>query len=100
MDVDIDLASSSPLHVPVNVEDYIFRGHELTDYSIYELAMVAYAKATTKTEMSRYNQAQQLTYMESSKPWNRRVLFLQMHTKAATRCIMFQRNTKVPCIIG
>jgi hypothetical protein len=27
-------------HVPINVEDYIFRGGELEDYSIYELAMV------------------------------------------------------------
>jgi hypothetical protein len=48
--------TNSPYHTPLNVEDYIFRGDELEDYSIYELSMVSYSRGTAKMTMERYHQ--------------------------------------------
>jgi hypothetical protein len=86
---------------PLLVEDYIFRGHELDDYSIYELACMTTAKGSTSGEQQRYKEANELLAGSDERScWNRKVFFLSQHSRAKTRWISFLRNPKVPCIVG
>jgi hypothetical protein len=84
---------------PLYIQDYIFRGQELDEYSVYELAAITSAKATTRREMDRY-------LMRGTEPshrgpaWNRHVFFLPEHLKADSRWISFLRRPKVPVIVG
>ena len=44
---DVQLERSAAFesrHMSINVEDYIFHGDELEDYSIYELTMIMYCR--------------------------------------------------------
>lgn len=92
-------SQSSSLSLPV--EDYIFRGTELDDYSIYKLACVTCVKRTTATEKARYiDLSQRGEQNENSTSWNRRVLFQSEHSKSKSRWISFLRHSKVPCIVG
>ena len=94
-----DGPQSHPLSL--GIEDYIFRGDELHDYSIYELACITCAKGTTAGERARYVEVTQKS-PERDRPrnWNRRVLFQPEHSKADSRWTSFLRHPKVPCIVG
>lgn len=56
MEVQRSSMGSSHTHVPLNVEDYVFHGDELDDYSIYELAMTSYCRTTDRATMERCRQ--------------------------------------------
>lgn len=85
-------------HVPINVEDYIFRGGELEDYSIYELAMVTYSRGVDRATVERYHQRNHTSGRAGL--WNRRVFFQAEHSQANSRWTVFQKQEKVPCVIG
>ena len=72
-------STSTVKPIPLYVQDYIFRGAELEEYSLYELMGVAYAKGATKTEMDRYANATEASPSEGRSLWNRRVLFQPQH---------------------
>lgn len=93
-------STSTVKPIPLYVQDYIFRGAELEEYSLYELMGVAYAKGATKTEMDRYANATEASPSEGRSLWNRRVLFQPQHSKVESRWISFMRHPKVPCIVG
>lgn len=73
---------SSTRHGPVNVEDYIFRGDELEDYSLYELAMLIYSQGTAQATMERYRLRDQPTTQRRARQWNRRVFFQSGHSQS------------------
>jgi len=93
-----DKPSLRPL--PLLVEDYIFRGDELEDYSVYELACLTCAKNTTPSERNRYIEALQSLEAGTKPSWNRRVPFQSAHSRALSRWICFLTHPKVPCIVG
>ena len=95
-------STGSSHQVPLNVEDYIFRGNELDDYSIYELAMASYSCSTDKATMERYHQRDRTTRRGpgSSTIWNQRAFFQSAHSQAESRWTVFQKQEKVPCILG
>lgn len=93
-------SSKAEIHTPLYVEDYIFRGSDLEEYSIYELAELTYAKGTTGRDMNRYVNATETAHTDRQPTWNRRVFFQSEHSKAGSRWISFMRRPKIPCIVG
>ena len=91
---------TAELHTPLYMEDYIFRGSDLEEYSIYELAELTYAKGTTERDMNRYVNATESAHTDRQPTWNRRVFFQSGHSKAGSRWISFMRRPKIPCIVG
>src|SRR4051812_32196993 len=85
-----NLNTDSEVHrLPLLVEDYVFHGEELEDYSIYELACLTSAKGTTVFERDKYMNACKLSPSTECSCWNRRVLFQPGHSKSQTRWISF-----------
>jgi hypothetical protein len=74
-------SSKAEIHTPLYVEDYIFRGSDLEEYSIYELAELTYAKGTTERDMNRYVNATETAHTDRQPTWNRRVFFQLEHSK-------------------
>jgi len=91
-------SSTKPL--PLLVEDYIYRGEELEDFSIYELACLTCPKNTSALERERYIRACESLRDDQTLTWNHRVFFQPAHSKAKSRWISFLREPKVPCIAG
>ena len=89
---------SHPLSLAI--EDYIFRGDELEDYSIYELACTTCTKRTTALEKARYMEASNRRQQNETFNWNRRVQFQSGHSKGESRWTSFLKSPKVPCIVG
>lgn len=81
------------------VEDYIFRGDELEDYSIYELTCLTCSKGSTDSERDRYVKASESLSEGETLSWNRRVLFRPGHSKVQSRWTSFLKSPKVPTII-
>jgi hypothetical protein len=91
-------SATKPL--PLLVEDYIYRGEELEDFSIYELACLTCPKNTSAVERERYIRACESLRDDQTLTWNHRVFFQSTHSKAKSRWISFLREPKVPCITG
>src|SRR5579859_5937255 len=101
MELSVDTVNPAAIFMPLNVEDYIFRGQELQGYSVYELAMVAFRKGTNTAEMERYARVVESLSTNESTRWNRRVSFQQDHSRPeggikmdcvqeASMCAMYQ----------
>jgi hypothetical protein len=85
--------------VPDVVQDYIFRGEELNDRSIYEMEMETKCVTMTEEERERYEYSIEQG-VHAGRPFLERVRFQIQHSRASSRWIMLRSKQVVPCIFG
>jgi hypothetical protein len=71
--------------LPLLVEDYIYHGEELENFSIYELACLTCPKNMSALERERYIRACESLRDDQTLTWNRQVFFEAAHSKAKSR---------------
>jgi Helitron helicase-like domain at N-terminus len=78
-----------------SVEDYIFRGDELEQFSVYEMAMSTVAEDCSDDEIERYLRSQEREN-NRGRPWDKRVFFQTGHKKQQRRWTRVLRSQEVP----
>jgi len=81
------------------VEDYIYRGTELEDYSLYEMSMSAVAEDCTEVNRAKYREWL-LDPKRPGRPWHQRVFLKPQHRRADKRWIRMLPTDRVPCVYG
>jgi hypothetical protein len=96
--VDVEISDSMDT-IPTAVEDYIYRGDDLENLSIYELCMFTQTLNGDEEEFERYRKS--LTQLrQRGRPWNERVFFHVTHSNSSRRWIRVRTEPCVPCVYG
>jgi hypothetical protein len=85
--------------IPGVVEDYIFRGNELEDMSMYEMVMMTQVVDGDENQFQRYRESLN-GHRRRGRPWNKKIFLLPQHSQSASRWISFRSEPCVPCVYG
>ena len=89
--------------VPIAVQDYIFRGDQLQDYSLYELTMWTTVENISSDRWTKYLGAYAAPDAFQSTKWQVRVQMNDEHPRqvyGSVRVVMFHKAERVPLLIG
>ena len=95
--VDIEMGNSNG--IPGMVEDYIFRGNELEDMSLYEMVMMTQVVDGNEKQFERYRESLN-GHRRRGRPWNKKIFLLLQHSEATSQWISFRSEPCVPCVYG
>jgi hypothetical protein len=101
--VSSDIGDSTSLVPTIAVQDYIFRGDQLQDYSLYELTMWTTVVTMSHDKWMSYLAACDSPEKSQSSKWQVRVAMRDEHPQqiyGSVRAVMFHKAERVPLLIG
>jgi hypothetical protein len=96
-EVSLELITSS---MPVAIEDYVFRGDRLCNYSLYEMYRDTECVPMSFSEKEKYERSIEERGMHRGRPYNERVMFQALHSRHCSRWTILRSKRSVPYIIG
>lgn len=86
--------------LPKSIEDYVYRGDELENYSLYEMHRKAECIPMSMQEKEKYLYAIRNQASHRGRPYNERICFKSSHSCESSRWMMIRSKQAVPCIFG
>jgi hypothetical protein len=99
-EVEVPVPGSVITSMPNAIEDYVFRGESLTDYSVYDICRNTECVATSAEGREKYEKAISERGTHVGRPYNERVSFQPQHSRESSRWISIRSKKVVPCILG
>jgi len=87
-------------NIPAVVENYIYRGRECDDMSLYEMTMETEVKPMTAAQWEKYTSQLDSNKITAGRHLNQKARFLPPHSKERTHWICFYTNDKTPVVYG
>jgi hypothetical protein len=87
-------------NIPAVVENYIYRGRECEDMSLYEMAMKTEVKPMTTAQWEKYASYLDSNEITAGRHPNPKARFQPSHSKERTHWITFYTNDKTPVVYG
>jgi hypothetical protein len=98
-DEEVDL-NTVATKLPKAIEDYIYRGDRLEDYSIYEMHRKAECVTMSIQDKEKYLNAISNRATRRGRPYNERICFKPHHSCQSSQWMMIRSKQAVPCIFG
>jgi hypothetical protein len=93
-------ASLTTIKLSNAVEDYLYRGERLSNYSLYEMNQKTECVPMSTVENERYQRSIRQEETHRGRPFNERICFQAQHSRQSYRWIKIRSKEVVPCIIG
>jgi hypothetical protein len=87
-------------NIPAVVENYIYRGSECEDMSLYEMAMKTEVRPMTALQWEKYASHLDSNEITVGRQLNPKSRFRRPHSKEQTHWISFYTNDKTPVVYG
>ena len=87
-------------NIPAVVENYIYRGNECEDMSLYEMAMKTEVRPMTALQWEKYASHLDSNKITAGRQLNLKSRFQRPHSKEQTHWISFYTNDKTPVVYG
>lgn len=91
MESSLGLEGMSPV-----VENYIYRGKECDDMSVYEMTMKTRIRSVTQEQKDKYATA----HLNGNERYTKKSLFSNRHSRATSHWIHFTRDDMTPVVYG
>jgi hypothetical protein len=95
-EVDLDLVNCL---IPVAVEDYVFRGDRLSNYSLYETYRDTKCVSMSHSEKEKYLRSIEERAKHRGQPYNERIVFQTPHSRHLSRWTIVRSRPSVPYIV-
>lgn len=99
-EVEVPVSDSIMTCMPSAIEDYVFRGESLTDYSVYDICRNTEYVATSAEGKEKYEKAISERGTHAGRSYNERVFFQSQYSRESSRWISIRSKKMVPCILG
>jgi hypothetical protein len=99
-DEKVHLEPTPPSNLSKAIEDYIYRGDALQNYSIYELNRKTECVSTSPQKKENYNRSLRESGMRRGRLYNERICFQTCHSHESSQWTMMRSKQVVPCILG
>ena len=83
-EVEVPVPGSVMTSMPSAIEDYVFRGESLTDYSMYDICRNTECVATSAEGREKYEKAISEKGTHAGRPYNERVSFQSQHSRESS----------------